>query len=103
MKILLTVYAQKMTNHLLKWPGKPSSPEIQRLQFPDTLAYAVTIHKIQGLILDKVVISFELFRQRSFNYGQIYVALSRSRSMNGLYTLGQIQANHVKADPRVHK
>ena len=83
-------------------PGKPSSPEIQRVQFPLTLAYAVTIHKIQGLSLDKVVISFELFRQRSFNYGQVYVALSRSRSLNGLYTLGQIEAKHVRADPRVH-
>ncbi|XP_028517912.1 ATP-dependent DNA helicase PIF1-like [Exaiptasia diaphana] len=68
-------------------PGKPSSPEIQRVQFPITLAYAVTIHKVQGLSLDKVVVSFELFRQRSFNYGQVYVALSRARSLSGLYTL----------------
>ncbi|KXJ13769.1 ATP-dependent DNA helicase PIF1 [Exaiptasia diaphana] len=84
-------------------PGKPSSPEIERVQFPITLAYAVTIHKIQGMTLDKVVVSFELFRQKSFNYGQVYVALSRSRSLNGLYTLGQIQDKHVRADPRVHK
>ena len=47
----------------------------------------MTVHKVQGLTLDKVVISFELFKQRAFNYGQIYVALSRSRSMNGLHTL----------------
>ena len=32
-------------------PNKPSSPEIQRMQFPLTLAYAVSIHKVQGLSL----------------------------------------------------
>lgn len=30
-------------------PGKPSSPEIQRTQFPLTLGYACTAHKVQGL------------------------------------------------------
>ena len=84
-------------------PGKPSSPQIQRVQFPIILAYAVTIHKVQGLSLNKVVISFELFKQRSFNSGQIYVALSRSTSLNGIYILGNIDSKHVRADPRVHK
>jgi len=84
-------------------PGKPSSPEIQRVQFPITLAYAVTIHKVQGLSLQQVVISFQLFKQRSFNYGQIYVALSRSTSLNGINILGEIQSKHIKADPRVDK
>lgn len=83
--------------------GKPSSPEIQRVQFPITLAFAVTVHKVQGLSLDKVVISFELFKQKTFNYGQVYVALSRARSLRGLYILGQLQAKHVKSDPRVIK
>ena len=84
-------------------PGKPSSPEIQRTQFPLTTAYACTVHKVQGLTLKKVVISFDLLEQRSFNYGQIYVALSRSTSLQGLHILGNIEMKHVKANPKVHQ
>lgn len=79
-------------------PGKPSSPEIQRIQFPMTLAWACTVHKVQGLTLQYVV---HLNRQRSFNHGQIYVALSRCTSLQGLYTLGQIEGKHIKANPNV--
>ena len=55
-------------------PGKPSSPEVQRLQFPITLAWACTVHKVQGLTLNEVVVNFALRKQKSFNSGQIYVA-----------------------------
>lgn len=84
-------------------PNKPSSPEIQRTQFPLTLAYAVSIHKVQGLSLTNVVISFDMVKQRSFNYGQVYVALSRATSLNGIYVLGTLEKKHVRADPRVHE
>ena len=84
-------------------PGKPSSPEIQRIQFPLTLAWACTVHKVQGLTLENIVVSFDLFKQRSFNYGQAYVALSRATSLSGLHILGNIQSKHIRADPRVHK
>ena len=82
-------------------PGKASSPEIQRVQFPVTLAWACTVHKVQGLTLDQVVLSTELVKQRSFNYGQIYVALSRATSLNGLYILGQVESKHTKTNPKV--
>ena len=82
-------------------PGKRSSPEIERLQFPLALAWACTVHKVQGLTLNKIVISFDLLKQRSFNYGQIYVALSRATSLQGLYVLGKLEHKHIKADPRV--
>ena len=42
-------------------------------------------------------------KQRSFNYGQIYVALSRATSLQGLHILGEIQSKHIKANPKVHK
>ena len=83
-------------------PGKPSSPEVQRIQFPITLAWAYTVHKVQGLTLQNVVVSFNLQKQRLFNYGQAYVALSQSTALQGLQILGQISSKHVKADSRVH-
>ena len=46
------------------------------MQLPITLAWACTVHKVQGLTLDRVVVSFELSKQRAFNYGQVYVAIS---------------------------
>jgi DNA replication protein DnaC len=84
-------------------PGKPSSPEIQRIQFPISLAWACTVHKVQGLTVSNIVISFDLHRQRSFNYGQIYVAISRATTLEGLHILGEIKDKHVKADTRVHE
>ena len=83
-------------------PGKASSPEIQRTQFPLTLAWACTVHKVQGLTMENVVISFDLIKQKSFNYGQVYVALSRSTSLQGIHILGNIESKHVKANPKVH-
>ena len=84
-------------------PGKASSPEIQRVQFPLALSWACTVHKVQGLTLDNIVVSLELRKQRSFNYGQIYVALSRATSLEGLHILGKLQNNHIKANPKVHE
>ena len=72
-------------------PGKPSSPEIQRVQFPVALALACTIHKVHGLTLENIVVSLELRKQRFFNYGQIYVALSRATSLQGLFILGKLK------------
>ena len=83
-------------------PGKPSSPEIQRLQFPITLAWACTLHKVQGLTLNEVAVNFELRKQKSFNPGQIYVALSLVTSLQGLYIVGNIEKKHIKANPKVH-
>ena len=47
--------------------GKPSSPEIQRVQFPVALAWACTVHKVQGLTLENIVVSLELRKQKFFN------------------------------------
>ena len=53
-----------------------SQPCIKRIQFPLALSWACTVHKKQGQSLEKGVISFDLHSQKSFNPGQMYVALS---------------------------
>ena len=74
---------------------------IKRTQFPIMLAWTCTVHKMQGLSLPKIVVIFDLHHQRNFSYGQIYVALSRMTSLEGLYITGSVSAAAMKANPQV--
>lgn len=65
-------------------------------QIPLRLAWAITVHKSQGMTLE----SAEIDLSRSFGYGMGYVALSRLRSLSGLYLLG-INEMAYKLDPEV--
>ena len=80
-----------------------NSPSIRRTQFPLALSWACTVHKVQGLSLEKAVISFQLHKQKAFNAGQMYVALSRVRSMNGLFLVGSFSRKAIKINDEVSK
>ena len=77
-----------------------SSPAIKRTQFPLMLSWAVTVHKVQGMGVPQAVISFHLERQTQFNSGQMYVAMSRVKFLDGLYFTGNYNKKAIKSDMR---
>ena len=76
---------------------------ISRTQFPLMLAYACTIHNVQGLAMPSTKVVLELKKQKSFNYGQLYVALSRAKSLLGFTIIGILKKEFVKAHSNVIK
>ena len=80
--------------------NKSTSPVIKRTHFQLMLAWACSVHKVQRLRLDKVVICFGLEKQRSFKYCQMYVDLSRGTSLQGLFLTGRYNPRAIKADKK---
>ena len=66
-------------------------------QFPIRLAWAITIHKSQGLTFDKAIID----AGASFAPGQVYVALSRLRTLDGLVLHSRIPPHSIRTDQQV--
>lgn len=67
-------------------------------QLPFKLAWAVTIHKCQGLTLDRLVVDLS---GGTFAFGQAYVALSRCTTMDGLVLHRPLEPRHLQTDRRV--
>ena len=59
------------------------------------LAWVCTIHKVEGLTLQKICLSLDLQKQRNFNEGQLYVGLSNATSISNLSLLGNLSLAHV--------
>jgi hypothetical protein len=68
-----------------------------RVQFPLCLAYSLTIHKAQGMTIDNLCLSDI---GRAFAHGQVYVALSRARTLSNITLVDDYLATRgVRASP----
>jgi hypothetical protein len=67
------------------------------VHYPIKLAWAITVHKSQGLTFDKAIIDVA----DAFAPGQVYVALSRLRSLDGLILTSPINFNSISSDKHV--
>jgi len=74
-------------------------PVLTIAQYPLCMAWAMTIHKIQGATMSMAEMDLG---NSVFEYGQTYVALSRIKSLDGLY-LSAFKADKIKANPKVTK
>ena len=72
--------------------------EASMKQIPLVLAWAITIHKSQGMTLDKIRCSLH----NAFVDGQVYVAISRVKTLQGLF-IDSFNINNVKANKKVIK
>lgn len=99
------ITVEKTTWENIEYGIDPKSAEITQKvigtfsQYPLKLAWAITIHKSQGLTFDKAVID----AKAAFAHGQVYVALSRCRSFEGMVLSSPLTRQSVKTDQTVRR
>ncbi len=67
-------------------------------QYPLKLAWAITIHKSQGKTFDRLILDLG---RGAFEFGQVYVALSRCRTFEGIILKQKLKPSDIKTDERV--
>lgn len=98
---VIEVTKQEWTN--TKYSSNPKTGTITEevvgtfQQIPLKTAWAITIHKSQGLTFDHAIIQAD----RAFSPGQVYVALSRCRTLEGMVLSRQIPSSAIAVDPQV--
>ncbi len=99
---IYTIERYKWSKYELYFNTKRNSIDVKEIasfmQYPLDLAYAITIHKSQGLTLPNIILNME---RRIFANGQLYVALSRCTSLKGIRIVGAIQPSDIRIDKKL--
>ncbi|MBO7519032.1 MAG: AAA family ATPase, partial [Methanobrevibacter sp.] len=94
-----TDYKYEMVYDPIKHTLSRNTPYIQRVkQYPFKLGYAFTIHKSQGQSFDNMLLDL---KSNIFASGQLYVALSRVRTLDGLYLTRPVAFSDIIVDEKI--
>jgi len=102
---LETIVVERAKWENIEYTIDPESAEITQntigtfAQYPLKLAWAITIHKSQGLTFDRAIID----AQAAFAHGQVYVALSRCRTLEGMVLSAPLTGSAIKTDHTVNR
>jgi hypothetical protein len=100
-----SIYVNKNEWQNIKYVLNTATNEIEEkiegkfIQYPLKLAWAITVHKSQGLTFEKAIIDIG----NAFAPGQVYVALSRLKSLDGLILTSKINYAGMKSDDHVNE